>query len=85
VSTGKRGRGEEAAGEHPHRNAKLLQCLLDGGERRNGGTASDRSTAMAAAGKLRALMVFNEGGGCSLGARSLGVWARGSARCGAAS
>jgi hypothetical protein len=38
------------AGEHPHRNAKLLECLLDGGERRNGAAVSGRSTpAMAAA------------------------------------
>jgi hypothetical protein len=36
VSTGRQGRGEEAASDHPHHNAKLLECLLDGGERRYG-------------------------------------------------
>jgi hypothetical protein len=50
------------AGEHPHRNAKLLECLLDGGERRNGSAASVRSSALAAVtGKLRALRVFSGG------------------------
>jgi hypothetical protein len=36
VSTGKQGRGEEVAGEHPHRNVKLLECWLEGGERQRG-------------------------------------------------
>jgi hypothetical protein len=36
ASTEKRGRGREAAGEHPHGNAKLQECLHDGGERRRG-------------------------------------------------
>jgi hypothetical protein len=36
VSTGKWGRGEEVAGEHPHRNVKLLECWLDSGERPRG-------------------------------------------------
>jgi hypothetical protein len=36
---GKRDRGEEAASENPHHNAKLLERLLDGGERRSDGAA----------------------------------------------
>jgi hypothetical protein len=55
MSKERRERGREMAGEHPHRNAKLLECLLDGGERRSGGAASGRSTAMAAAEELGAL------------------------------
>jgi hypothetical protein len=95
TSTRRRGRGGEATGEHPHRNMKLLECLLDGGERRNGGAASGRSTAMAAAtGKLRALGVFSGRRRLRLGgearargalnrvAVSLGVQARDTARAG---
>jgi hypothetical protein len=36
VGTGKRGRGEEEAGKHPHHKVKLLERWLDGGERRSG-------------------------------------------------
>jgi hypothetical protein len=70
ASTGKRGRGREATGEHPYRNVMLLESLLDGGERWSGGAASGRGTAMAAAaGKLLALRFLSKGGGCSLGER----------------
>jgi hypothetical protein len=55
ASTGRQGRGEEAAGEHPHHNVKLLECLLDGGEWPSGGAASGRSMAMAVAEELRCL------------------------------
>jgi hypothetical protein len=54
ASTGKQGRGREAAGEHPHRNAKLMERLLEGGERWSGGAPSGPSTAMAAAEELGA-------------------------------
>jgi hypothetical protein len=55
---GRRGRGEEAAGENPHRNTKLLECLLDGGEQRSGENDGGRSAEAAVAGKASALMVF---------------------------
>jgi hypothetical protein len=56
------------AGEHPHRNAMLLESLLDGRERRSSGAARGRGTAMVAAtGKLRALGFLSEDGGCGLG------------------
>jgi hypothetical protein len=48
ASMGRRGRGEEAAGENPHHNAKLLECLLDGRERRSDGNDGDRSEEAAA-------------------------------------
>jgi hypothetical protein len=52
TSMGKRGRGEEAAGKHPHRNTKLLECLLDGGERRSDGNDGGRSTEATMAARL---------------------------------
>jgi hypothetical protein len=67
TSTGRRERGEEAAGEHPHRNAKLLECLLNDGERRSGGAASGRSAEATTAGKASALRVFRAERGLRLG------------------
>jgi hypothetical protein len=55
---GKRGRGEEVAGENPHCNVKLLECLLNDRERWSGGIASGQSMVVAAAGKASALRVF---------------------------
>jgi hypothetical protein len=92
---GKAGEKGSTGGRASHHNVKLLECLLDGGERRNGGAASGRSTAMVAAtGKLRALRVFSGGRRLRLGrearaqgalirvAASLGVRARDAARVG---
>jgi hypothetical protein len=58
TSTRRWGRGEEVAGEHPHSNTKLLECLLDGGERRSDGNDGGRSAEAAVAGKALALRVF---------------------------
>jgi hypothetical protein len=65
VSTRKRGRGREAAGEHPHHNAKLLECLLDGGERQH--SEWPKHGGNGGGGRARALRVSQEGGGCGLG------------------
>jgi hypothetical protein len=67
ASTGKARERERSGGEHPHRNTKLLECMLDGGKRQSGGVASGRSTAMAAPEDLDALGFFRRNDGCSLG------------------
>jgi hypothetical protein len=75
ASTGKQGRGKEAAGEYPHPNAKLLELLLDGGERRSGGAASDRGTAVMVAAEApgaRVSRAKGSGYGLGRGARAWG-------------
>jgi hypothetical protein len=61
--TGRRGRGREAVGENPHRNAELLEHLLD-----SGGASSSRSTvAMVAMEELGCLGFSGEDRGCGMG------------------
>jgi hypothetical protein len=69
VSMGRWGIGEETAGENPHRNAKLLECFLDGGERWTDGAASGRGMEAAVAEELGRFRVLGEGSGygCGLG------------------
>jgi hypothetical protein len=45
---GRQRRGGKAAGENSHRNAELLEHLLDGRERWNGGAPGGRSAAAIA-------------------------------------
>jgi hypothetical protein len=64
VSTGKQGRGEETAGEHPYRNAKLLECLLDGRAAR---TTAAEVRRRRRRGSFGCLGFLERNSGCGLG------------------
>jgi hypothetical protein len=55
------------AGKNPHCNAKLLECLLNGGERLSDGAVSGRGVEVVVAEELGHFRVLGKGGRCSLG------------------